>query len=316
MDDFRELVEPYRHELRVHCYRMLGSLTDAEDALQETLLAAWRGRDGFEGRSSLRTWLYKIATNRCLNVRRDSARRVPAPAVPPFDPPEPSRLGEITWLQPFPDALLAEIPDRAPGPEARYGMREAVELAFVAGLQRLPPRQTAVLILRDVLGYATEEVARLLDTSAAAVKGTLQRARAALPVPAGSTDDRVDPRLARRFADAFTARDIDVLVALLTDDAWLAMPPAPHEYHGIPAILAFLEVSGAWRGRRELRLVPAGVNNQPGYACYLADPDSGMGLPAGLMVLTLRDGRIAGMTRFLDSEALCRAGLLKPSLPL
>jgi RNA polymerase sigma-70 factor (ECF subfamily) len=296
VDAFTETIEGFRAELRVHCYRMLGSLTDAEDVLQETMLAAWRGRHDFEGRSTLRTWLYRIATNRCLNARRDEARRVRTEPVPPFTPPEPSRRGEVTWLEPFPDALLAAVPDRAPGPEARYGMREAVELAFVAGLQQLPPRQTAVLILRDVLGYSTEETAELLDTSATAVKGALQRARATLGTPRPVTSPTPEERsLTRRFADAFTVRDVDAVIALLTDDAWLTMPPAPHEYHGPAAIRGFLEAS---RSRRALTLVPAEVNTQLAYACYLDSE------PAGLMVLTLRDGRIAGMTRFLDNDVL------------
>jgi RNA polymerase sigma-70 factor (TIGR02960 family) len=294
VDDFADRIEPYRAELRLHCYRMLGSLTEAEDVLQETMLAAWRGRDGFEGRSSLRTWLYRIATNQCLNVRRSASRRVPEPPRPPFTPPEPSRRAEVTWLEPFPDSLLDAVPDRAPGPEARYGMREAVELAFVVGLQQLPPRQTAVLILRDVLGYSTEEAASLLDTTATAVKGALQRARATLGEPRRVTPPTASERqLTERFADAFTERDIEALLSLLTDDAWLAMPPAPHEYHGRPAIVEFLEVSGAWRGRREMRLVSRRVNTQFAYACFI---DSA---PAGLMVLTLREARIAGMTRFL-----------------
>ena len=236
----RELVEPYRRELRVHCYRMLGSLTDAEDVLQETLLAAWRGLAGFEGRASVRAWLYRIATNRCLNAMRDAKRRVPVEPVPPFQPPEPSRRGEITWLQPYPDALLDGIADTAPGPEARYQAMEAVELAFVSALQRMPPRQAATLVLRDVLGFPAGEVADMLDTTPTAVKGALQRARAALdhdaatraPRP-GADQERV---LGRRFAEAFIAADIEGVVALLTDDAWLSMPPAPHEYHGIDAI--------------------------------------------------------------------------------
>jgi RNA polymerase sigma-70 factor (ECF subfamily) len=294
VDDFGDRIEPYRAELRVHCYRMLGSRTEADDVLQETMLAAWRGRDGFEERSSLRTWLYRIATNQCLNARRSAARRVPETPRPPFTPPAPSRLAEITWLEPFPDALLEAVPDRAPGPEARYGMREAIELAFVVGLQQLPPRQTAVLILKDVLGYSTAEVASLLDTTATSVKGALQRARGTLGEPRAATPPSASERaLTQRFADAFEVRDVDALVELLTDDAWLAMPPAPHEYHGIPAILEFLEVSGAWRGGREMRLVPARVNTQCAFASFID------GARAGLMVLTLRDGRIAGITRFL-----------------
>ena len=177
---FRELTDPYRRELQVHCYRMLGSLTDAEDMLQETLLAAWRGLDGFAERASVRSWLYRIATNQCLNARRAASRRVPAEPVPPFRPPEPTRRGEITWLQPYPDTLLDGISDSAPGPEARYQAIEAIELAFIAGMQRLPPRQAATLLLRDVLGFAAAEVASMLNTSQTAVKGTLQRARAAL----------------------------------------------------------------------------------------------------------------------------------------
>lgn len=310
---FRELTAPHVGELQVHCYRILGSLTDAEDMLQETLLAAWRGLAGFEGRSSLRAWLYRIATNRCLNAIRDNGRRVPPPAVPPFEPPEPSRRGEVTWLQPYPDTLLEQAPERAPGPEARYHAREAVELAFVAGLQRLPPRQAATLILRDVLGFSTAETAALLDTTETAVKGALQRARATLgqgrpatapPAPApGSAAER---DLSRRFAEAFTAHDIDALVALLTDDAWLAMPPAPHEYHGIPAIVSFLRVSGAWRGGRKLRLVPTRANTQPAYGCYLAEVGEPAFHPAGLLVLTLAGDRIRGMTRFFDDDLLRR----------
>ncbi len=176
---FRELTDPYRRELQVHCYRMLGSLTDAEDMLQETLLAAWRGLGGFQERASVRSWLYRIATNQCLNARRAASRRIPAEPIPPFQPPEPTRRGEITWLQPYPDALLDEIAN----PEQRYQAAEAIELAFIAGVQRLPPRQAATLLLRDVLGFATAEVADMLNTSPDAVKGNLQRARAALNQP-------------------------------------------------------------------------------------------------------------------------------------
>ena len=177
---FRELTAPYRRELQVHCYRMLGSLTDAEDMLQETLLAAWRGLAGFTERASVRTWLYRIATNQCLNARRAASRRIPAEPVPPFQPPEPTARAEITWLQPYPDTLLDGICDAAPGPEARYEATEAIELAFIAGLQRMRPRQAATLLLRDVLGFAAPEVADLLNTTPTAVKGSLQRARAAL----------------------------------------------------------------------------------------------------------------------------------------
>jgi len=311
---FRELVEPYRRELHLHCYRLLGSLTDAEDVLQEVLLAAWRGLAGFQERAALRTWLYRITTNRCLNAIRDSARRSPPEPVPPFDPPEPTRRSEVTWLQPYPDALLDQVPDRSPGPETRYGLRESVELAFVAGLQRLPPRQAATLVLRDVLGYSATEVASMLGTTETAVKGMLQRARATLErsrptgerAVAGSAEEI---QLSRRFATAFIARDIDGLLALLTDDVWLAMPPAPHEYHGPAAVASFLRVSETWRGDRRLLLTPTWANRQPAYGCYLAEPGEAAGHPAGIMVLTVQRGGIAGMTRFLDNRLLERFGL-------
>jgi RNA polymerase sigma-70 factor (TIGR02960 family) len=315
-DAFRDLTEPYRCELQLHCYRILGSLTDAEDMLQETLIAAWRGLDRFQGRASLRAWLYRIATNRCLNALRDAGRRIPTEPVPPFQPPEPSRRGEVTWLQPYPDALLEQLPEQAPGPETRYETREAVELAFVVALQRLPPRQAATLVLRDVLGYPSAEVATMLDTTETAVKGALQRARAALgaqrgagrtPAPTpGSTDEQ---QLTRRFAEAFTAADIERLVALLTDDAWLSMPPAPHEYHGIPAITEFLRTSMKFRGTRRLSLMPTRANTQPAFSAYLAESGKTTAGPAGLIVLTLTGDRIGAITRFHINSLLPRFGL-------
>jgi RNA polymerase sigma-70 factor (TIGR02960 family) len=303
---FDDLVAEHRRELLVHCYRLLGSVSDAEDVLQEALLAAWRGLDGFEGRASLRTWLYRIATNRCLNALRDRGRRIPPEPQPPFQPPEPSRRGHVTWLQPYPDALLEHVPDTDPGPEARYTAREAIELAFVAALQRLTPRQAAALVLCDVLGYPPGEVARMLDTTPAAVKGLLQRARGAIerhrdpaaeaaPEP-GSAQER---RVVGRFAEAFAANDLDALVGLLTDEAWLAMPPAPHEYHGPAAIAAFLRASAAWRigqGLR-MRLDPTRANGQPAFACHLVGDTAER--PGGLMVLTLTGDRLGGMTLFL-----------------
>jgi RNA polymerase sigma-70 factor (ECF subfamily) len=318
---FGELTGPYRREIQLHCYRMLGSLTDAEDAAQETLLAAWRGLAGFQRRSSLRTWLYRIATNQCLNALRSASRRVPAEPVPPFRPPRPTRRGEVTWLQPYPDDLLEGIPDTAPGPEARYQSNEAVELAFVAGLQRMPPRQAATLVLRDVLGFGSDEVASMLSTSVTAVKGTLQRARAALgshldeagrgraPRPEQATERA----LARRFADAYAAADIDGVVALLTDDAWLSMPPAPHQYHGAGAIRSMLGASFAFRGDRRLYLVPARANTQPALASYLTGPDRQAAAPNGLFVLTMAGERIRAITRFHLDELYPRFGL-PPSL--
>jgi RNA polymerase sigma-70 factor (TIGR02960 family) len=304
---FRQFVEAHRAELRVHCYRMLGSFSDAEDVLQETLLAAWRGLPGYQQRASPRTWLYRIATNRCLNALRDARRRVPAEPVPPFHPPEPTRRGEITWLQPYPDALLPEIPDAEPGPEARVQQSETVELAFIAALQRMPPRHAAVLLLRDVLGFATEEVAGMLDTGPTAIKGALQRARAALaadrsPRPAADRSPRPaagqERALARRFASAYLAGDIDGVVALLTDDAWLSMPPAPHEYHGPDAIRAFLQASFGYRADRPVRLLPAHANTQPAFGSYLAEPGAPVATPAGLIVLTVSGDRFGAITRF------------------
>jgi RNA polymerase sigma-70 factor (TIGR02960 family) len=318
---FEALMAPYVRELQLHCYRMLGSLSDAEDILQETLIAAWRGLDGFAGQASLRAWLYRIATNRCLNLLRDATRRRPPEPVPPFDPPEPTRRGEVTWLQPYPDTLFEQVADRAPGPEARYQGREAIELAFIAALQRLPPRQAAILLLRDVLGYTGAEAAAMLGTTQTAVKGALQRARASLdhhlaevvgrertPTP-GSPQER---ELARRFADAYAADDIDGVIALLTDDAWLAMPPAPHEYQRPAAIADFLRASATWRRRRgfRLRLAPTRANTQPAFGCLIADDAAEH--QAGLVVLTLRRNRISAITRFLDNDVSRRFGLPEP----
>jgi RNA polymerase sigma-70 factor (ECF subfamily) len=317
---FDELVQPYRRELHLHCYRMLGSVADAEDLLQETLLAAWRGLGGFAGRSSLRTWLYRIATNRCLNALRDNGRRAPAEPVPPFAPPEPSRRTHVTWLQPYPDALLREVPEPSPGPAARYLARETVELAFVAALQELPPRQVAALLLCDVLGYSLAEVAQMLGTTAGAVKGARQRARAAVAEQRGSRGaSRLAPAqewdLARRFGRAFADDDVHALVELLTDDAWLAMPPAPHEYQGRDAIAAFWRSSAVARAGRTFRLALTRANGQPAFACYLAD-DDGQVRFTGVVVLTLTEGGIRGVTRFLDADLAHPFGLsrsLEPS---
>jgi RNA polymerase sigma-70 factor (TIGR02960 family) len=309
---FRDLIAPHRRELHVHCYRMLGSVQDAEDVLQETLLAAWRGLGDFAERSSVRTWLYRIATNRCLNARRDGARRPRVP-VPPFTPPEPTRRGEVTWLQPYPDTLLDELPDTAADPAARYDARESIALAFVVALQELTPEQRASVVLCDVLGFSHAEVAGLLRTTEGSVKGALQRARARLDrCTVARFADVASPSegdVARRFADALASDDVDGLVALLSEGAWLTMPPAPHEYQGAEAIAAFLRAGIAVRVGRHFRLIEARANRQPAYACYLPDPDTGVARPAGLVVLAVDQGRIPTVTRFLDAAVFDAFGL-------
>jgi len=308
---FRELTGPYLRELHLHCYRMLGSLVDSDDLLQETLVAAWRGLGGFAGRSSFRAWLYRIATNRCLNAIRDRKRRPPTEPVPPFDPPDPSRRGELTWLQPYPDAWLEQLPDAAAQqPAAKHEARGGVELAFITALQRLPPRQTAAVVLADVLGFSASEVAGMLDSSPTAVKGVLQRARAALEqhrstaghAPTGGPGSATERDLASRFAAAFTAGDINRVVDLLTDDAWLAMPPAPHEYVGAAAVAGFLRTSTEWRGQRCLNLVPTRANGQPAFGCHLGRQNEPTAALAGVLVLTMSGDRISGITRFLDID--------------
>jgi RNA polymerase sigma-70 factor (TIGR02960 family) len=312
---FRELIEPYRGELQLHCYRILGSVQEAEDLLQETLLAAWRGLELFDGRSSLRAWLYRIATNRCLNALRDRRRR-PREVQPIAEPPEPTRRGEPIRLEPYPDALLDTVTDTAPGPAARYELKEAVGLAFVAALQHLPPRQRAVLVLRDVLGFRVAEVADMLETSEAAAKGALQRARAALEtrLRAGDRERAPLPRSPRerelvgRFANAVESGDVEGVVSLLTGDAWLTMPPQPFEYQGHAAIASFLDDRAALRGR-PLRLAPTRANGQPAFGCYLPDAEEGIARPYGLMVLTLQGDQISAITWFGGSSVFPHFGL-------
>jgi RNA polymerase sigma-70 factor (TIGR02960 family) len=321
---FRELTDPYRRELQVHCYRILGSVQDAEDTLQETLLAAWRGLDGFEERASMRAWLYKIATNRCLNALRDSGRRPEGAAGSAFlsPPPEPTRRGEPLWLQPYPDALLDGLPDNAPGPEARYEAREAVALAFVAGLQRLPPRQRAVLVLRDVLGYPAAQAAQMLETSEVSVNSALQRARATLgtQLPSPGRDRAPAPRsprereVVRRFVDAFEAADIERLVGVLTGDAWLTMPPEPLEYQGHDAIAEFF-LSRTWWGVQPAKLVPSRANGQPAFGYYLEDAHAPIAHAHGLVVLTLAEDKVCAITRFGDNGLFPHFGLPR-TLPI
>jgi RNA polymerase sigma-70 factor (TIGR02960 family) len=313
---FRDLTDPHRRELQVHCYRILGSMQDAEDVLQETLLAAWRGLERFEQRSSLRAWLYRIATNRSLNALRDAGRRPPPALEFPFDTPQPTRMGEPTWVEPYPDILLESIIDAAPGPDARYETRETVELAFIAALQHLPPRQRAALVLRDVLGFHAAEVAETLDSSVSSVKSALQRARATLEQCLPPTDhDRLLPdspaerELVRRFADAFQADDINGVVGLLTEDAWLTMPPSPLEYQGPVLIASFLRDVATWRHGQRYRLVPTRANTQPAFGCYRTDAHAPIAHATGLVVLTLQGGRIVAITQFMNPSILSSFGL-------
>jgi RNA polymerase sigma-70 factor, ECF subfamily len=312
---FGELVDPYRRELQLHCYRMLGSIQDAEDLLQETLLAAWRGLDRFEGRASLRAWLYRIATNRCLNAFRDRKRR-PQEVSSMVEPPEPTRIAEPTWLEPYPDALLEGIADAAAGPAARHETRESVGLAFVAALQHLPPRQRAALVLRDALGFDTTETATMLDTSEGSVKGALQRARATLderhpqgvleraPLP----DSAHERELVGHFAAAVERGDTEGIVSLLTDDAWLTMPPEPYEYQGAEAIARFLEDRATRRGAH-FRLMPTRANGQPAFGCYLPDPHAPIARAYGMMVLAVAEDRVSAITWFGERSLFSRFGL-------
>ena len=316
-DAFRELIGPYRRELQVHCYRVLGSAQDAEDALQETLLAAWQGIGGFEGRASIRTWLYQVATSRCLNALRAASRRPPMSwPLSGLDPPEPTRLGEVSWLEPYPDALLEGLADGAPGPEARYEATEAISLAFVTALQLLPPRQRAVLILRDVLGFRASEVAGILDATEESVTSALKRARATLgrqlPARAGQDpapppDSAAERELIARLTRAYDEGDVDGIVALLTDDVQLRMPPVPLEYQGRELAARFLTVV-AFRQGRTYRLIATRANGQPAFGAYVRDPLTGVAHAAGLMVLTLAGDRISALTRF-DNSVLPRFGL-------
>jgi RNA polymerase sigma-70 factor (TIGR02960 family) len=313
---FRELTERYRRDLELHCYRIVGSVQDAEDLVQETLLAAWRGLDGFQERASFRSWLYRIATNRCLNFLRDAKRRPREMAQPPDfppDPPAPTRADETVWVEPYPGSAVSGDP----GPEALYEAREAIGLAFVAGLQHLPPAQRAALVLRDVMGFRAAEVADMLDTSETAVNSALQRARQALHtrLPAGGRERAPLPASARerelvgRFADAFQSGDIDGLVALMTDDAVLTMPPLPLVYQGPAKIGDFLSRVPAQGALGRFRLVPTRANGQPAFGFYLKDPQCDIARATGIMVLGLEGGRIASITAFHDTAVFPRFGL-------
>jgi RNA polymerase sigma-70 factor (ECF subfamily) len=307
-DAFRGLTDPYRRELQLHIYRIVGSVQDAEDLLQETLLAAWRGLGQFEGRASVRAWLYRIATNRSLDALRASRRRPEDQRMTQM--PAPTRWTDPVWLEPYPDLLLEGIPDRGPGPEARYETRETVALAFIVGLAHLPPQQRAVLVLRDVLGYRAGEVAEMLGTSDASVNSLLRRARAAFEsrLPATGREraplpsSKLEREIVGRFAETVENGDIDGMVALLTDDASLTMPPLPHVYQGREAIRAFLLGAEQRRGA-PMRVVPTRANAQPAFGCYVAEH------AFSLLVLTLEGDRVSAITWFADSSRFPQFGL-------
>ena len=322
-DAFSDLIQGHSRELQVHCYRILGSIQDAEDALQETLLSAWRNLGDFSQLSSLRTWLYKIATNRCLSMLRAHSRRprIAAP-LPETDLPEPSGAGDApAWLEPYPDVLLDHLVDRRPGPEARYETTEAISLAFITALQLLPPRQRAALVLRDVLGYHAAEVAQMLGTTQEAVSSALKRARATvdnhLADPSGSgtgsrrsapqPDTAAEQRLVDRFTDALERADLDALIELLVTDVRLSMPPAMLEYRGIETAQRIL-AAVTFRPGRAYRAVPTRANGQPAFGLYLADPHTGVYRAYCLLVITTVVDRITAITSF-STDVMTRFGL-------
>ncbi|MEU0823004.1 RNA polymerase subunit sigma-70 [Streptomyces mirabilis] len=318
---FRDLVQGHSHELQVHCYRILGSLQDAEDALQETLVSAWRNLGDFGQQSSLRTWLYKIATNRCLSMlRADSRRPRIAPPLPEATLPEPTGVGDAPpWLEPYPDVLLDHLVDQRPGPEARYETTEAISLAFITALQLLPPRQRAALVLRDVLGYHAAEVAQMLDATQESVQSALKRARATVDNhladssstgsrrPARQLDTAAEHRLVARLTDALERADLDALIGLLVSDVRLSMPPAMLEYRGIETAQRFFAAS-TFRPGRTYRVVPTRANGQPAVGLYLADPQASVHRAYALLVISTAGDQITALTGF-NTNVMTRFGL-------
>ncbi len=301
---FLQAAEPLRRPLLAHCYRMMGSIEDAEDLVQETMLKAWMAIDSYAGRASLRTWLFKIATNACLDALDKQARRaLPATAVPASSPGDAfiPAVEDTPWLSPFPNSWL---PDPVSGPEARLSQRESVRLAFVVALQRLPPRQRAVLLLRDVLGWRAREVSEQLEMSVAAANSALRRARATLgdlPPPASAPLSKADQRLLQRYVAAWESADIAALMQLLKDDAVFSMPPSPSWYRGRDDIRWFASqfLFGGDAGSR-WRIVPTAANDQPAFAIYEHDPEAGLYRARAIQVLALSDGAVADVTTFGD----------------
>ena len=303
---FAQLADGYRQELRLHCYRILGSTQDAEDALQETLLGAWQALANFEERASIRTWLYRIATNRCLNMLRAARRRPEVGSSPNTALPEPTRVGEVFWLEPYPDILLDGLPDDNPGPDARYEMRESVSLAFITVLQLLPPRQRVALVLRDVLGYRASEAAEMIDATEASVESALKRARLALHDRLADTKDRepspapksaAEQEIVTRVTAAFETGDVDELVVLLTEGASVTMPPTPGECEGREKAGRYFRMTLVRPGH-SMRIVPTRANGQPALASYVRDPQTGLYHASRIAVLTLSGRLISAITLF------------------
>ena len=313
-DAFAELVEGHRRELELHCYRILGSAQDAEDTVQETFLAAWQHIAGFEVRSSVRTWLYRIATNRCLDALRTVRRRQPPRMTVPADAYlEPNAASDVMWLEPYPDLLLEQVADTAPGPDVRFEAHEAISLAFVAALQLLSPLQRAVLVLRDVLGFRTRQVAVMLGTNEESVSSALKHARANLQArlpppadPAPRPNSPAEQAITERLAAAYEAGDVEALVSLLTDDVVMTTPLAEGKYVG-PAKAARV-FEAIFAHNRSYRLVPTRANGQPAFGVYVQDPATGVIHAHGMLVLTLAGERVRAMTRF-DNSVLSRFGL-------
>jgi RNA polymerase sigma-70 factor, ECF subfamily len=305
---FERLAEPFRRELKLHCYRMLGSVHEAEDLVQETYLRAWRNFESFNGEGSFRAWLYRIATNSCLNAlaRRKNARRLlPDQQAPPtMQMPDGTPATDVMWLEPYPDANLEGIPDEAPNPAARYASREAVQLAFVAAIQQLPPRQRAILLLCDVLGWTAAETATLLGGSTASINSALQRARQTLikrfPNGRPSVAPPSDPTqetLLRRYLQAWERFDLDGFVALLKEDATYTMPPLPQWYAGREAIRTFF--ARAWKGYGGIHLIPTAANRQPAFAAYACTRADTVWTAHSIHLLTLEHEMISALTLFV-----------------